>query len=130
MLRHQYHDRGIQRFPVGLSDFNRRQQDRHAHAFFSFAKARGRRRLQELTDADVADFINEVRRDHGEKRAYRYSLDLARFVRTFRLGIRVPSLRAKMRFKQLARIEAALGTLEELDGGQKARIMAAIGRTI
>jgi hypothetical protein len=130
MLRHRYHDRGVRRFPAGLSEFNRRQQDVHVEAFLAFAKAQGRRRLQELTDSDIADFLNEIRRDHGEQRAYRYALDLVRFVRTFRLGIRVPSLRSKMRSKKLARIEVALGTLEELDDALRARIMAAIGRTI
>lgn len=130
MLHQQYYDRGVRRFPAGLSEFNRRQQDIHVKAFLAFAETRGRRRLQQLTDADIADFVNEVRREHGEPRAYRYALDIARVVRTFRLGIRVPSLRAQVRSKHLARIEAALRTMEEINDGLRSRIMAHLKRTL
>lgn len=128
MLEHQYLDRGSRRFPQRLSEWGRRQQDVHVRAFLGFAEKRGRRRLQELTNLDVADFINEVRNVAGERRAYRYALDLARLVERFQLAIRVPALRQRMEKKRLARIQAVLDSMEGIDAKMKARILEAFRR--
>lgn len=128
MLEHQYLDRGSRRFPQGLSEWGRRQQDVHVRAFLGFAEKRGRRRLQELTNLDAADFINEIRQDGDEQRAYRYALDLARFVERFQLAVRVPALRKRMVKKRLARIKAVLDSVEGIDEEMKARILEAFRR--
>jgi hypothetical protein len=126
MLIDQYMERGNRRFPHGLSLWNQRQQDNHVRAFLATAQASGRRRLHELQTADVADFLNGVRREHGEQRAYRHSLSLARFAKRFHLALTVRSKPGKIAEKRLVRIGSRLEAMEDLTADQRAKILNAI----
>jgi hypothetical protein len=126
MLIDQYMERGTRRFPHGLSSWNQRQQDIHVKEFLDVAQAGGCRRLHELQTSDVAGFLNDIRREHGEQRAYRYGLSLARFAKRFRLDLIVRSRPGKITQKRLVKIGYRLGAVEDLTADQRARILTAI----
>jgi hypothetical protein len=126
MLINQYTERGNRRFPHGLSAWNQRQQDIHVEAFLASGRVAGRRRLHELQNADVDGFINDIRREHGEQRAYRYALSLARFIRHFRIPVRVHCRPGKIAQKRLVQIGSCLDAIEDLTADQRARILIAI----
>jgi len=126
MLIDQYMERGTRRYPHGLSPWNQRQQDNHVREFLAVAQAAGHRRLHELRTADVADFLNGVRREHGEQRAYRVGLSLARFAKRFHLALTVRNKPGKIAQKRLVRIGSRLEAIEDLTADQRAKILNAI----